>query len=100
MHTTKMVVTVAIAPLFLAAIANAQLTFAEVETQHWSDPLNWSPVGPPSASDLAIIPIGETCKVINPNATAHNLEVYGTLGIVSRQLTIVKNVTVDGTIYL
>lgn len=107
MHTTKMIVTVAIAPLFLAGIAIAEtFTFAEVENPTWDDRINWLPIGgPPGAGDTAIIPSGETCIVRDANQAAKIIQVSGTLGIEGKALVIgdtpgsTTTSTLDGTIY-
>ena len=87
-----------------AASAHGQTTFeftGDGNGTTWGDRFNWNPTtGPPVRGDTAIIPSGKTCKVKDGNRVAEFVEVYGTLGIESRQLEIEEALTVDGTVYL
>ena len=73
----------------------------------WDLAGNWDPdTGPPQAGDKATIPDGKICRVQEDDQEAHEVVVEegGTLGIVSKDLTIgegsgIVRLTVDGTLY-
>jgi hypothetical protein len=74
----------------------------------WNNRLNWDPndTGPPGAGDKATIPDGRICRVEEDDQEAHQVVVEegGTLGIVSKDLTIGEGsgmilLPLDGTLY-
>ncbi|MCG3128732.1 MAG: hypothetical protein CHACPFDD_03623 [Phycisphaerae bacterium] len=76
------------------AVMTAPVAVADTHTfdggtdDDWSVPDNWTPSGPPEATDTAVIPNGLTCKVKSANAVAKIIEVNGTLGIEGYKLTL------------
>ena len=69
----------------------------------WNEASNWSPTsGPPAAGDTAEIPTGRTCRVEDDDQACKTLEVYGTLKVDDKTLTIDADgsgyLDVDGTV--
>ena len=109
MTTARSIATSALLLGLIAAPLSAGDTYTFNQTDDvWNNQYHWDKSGGgygiPGPGDTAVIPSGKTCRIENDDQEAEIVQVYGTLGLVGKDLILGENETpttstVDGTVY-